>query len=490
MQQLLILSVVVGYFLLLLLVSHFVSRGADNSTFFVGNRKMPWPIVSIAMICAPISGVTFISVPGMVLSSGYTYLQMCLGFIVGYFVIATVLLPVFYKNRIFSIYSYLETRFCDSAYKSGAWMFLVSKILGTSVRFFVICAMLQFLVFEPMGVPFPATVVVTLMLVWLYTVKGGVKAVIWTDLLKCCVLIASVGFSIYILSDALYLRWTNIPELLANHSTTRILNFDDPMDGTYFWKQFLAGVFLVVAMTGLDQDMMQHALSCRDARSSMKNMILSSFMQFVVISLFLFLGTLMVVYAEQHDVAMPEKSDNLFGTIAFHEDLPIVFGVLFVLGLVSSTYSSIGSALTSLTTSFTVDILGGHKKYDSSELVKKRRLIHAAMATVMAAVIITFYYASQQSAINAVFMLASFTYGPILGLFMFGLFSSRRVVSPLIPAVCIGAPVLSWCLQWWLLQSFNYQTGFELLLINASITIIGLYVLSLRSESKMISDNA
>ena len=450
---------------------------------------MPWPIVAIAMVCAPISGVTFISVPGMVVAKGYTYLQMCLGFIVGYFVIATVLLPIFYKNRIVSIYSYLDTRFGGSAYKSGAWMFLISKILGTSVRFFVICTVLQLLVFEPFGIPFPVTVLVTLALIWLYTVKGGVKAVIWTDLLKCTCLVVSVGLCVWLVGDTLGLGFKDITDVVRGHSTARIFNFDDPMDDTYFWKQFVAGIFLVVAMTGLDQDMMQHALSCRDAKSSMKNMILSSFMQFLVISLFLFLGTLLIMYSEANNVALPEKSDNIFAMVAFHEGLPIAVGVLFILGLVSATYSSIGSALTSLTTSFTLDIMQSHRKYDADLLSRKRRTIHAAIASVMAMVIIFFYYLSRQDAISAVFTLASYTYGPILGLFVFGIFTKRDVSSRWIPMVCVLSPVICWVVQWWLRRAFMYETGFELLLMNAAFTIIGLAAFSTSADRSFVREN-
>lgn len=489
-RSLLILVVIGVYLLALLLVSHFASRGADSSTFFVGNRKMPWPIVAIAMICAPISGITFISVPGMVMTKGYTYLQMCLGFIAGYLVIATVLLPVFYRYRAVSIYSFLETRFGNSTYKTGAWMFLISKILGTSVKFFVICIMLQMLVFDAFSIPFPVTVAVTIAMIWFYTVRGGVKAVIWTDLLKCTCLIVSVALCIYFIADSLHLGWGNLIDTIGEHPNSQMFNFDRPMEESYFWKQFIAGVFMVVAMTGLDQDMMQHALSCRDARSSMKNMIVSSVMQFVVITLFLFLGTLLLVYAESSAVELPEKSDSLFATVAFHDGLPVAVGILFILGLVSATYSSIGSALTSLTTSFTVDVMEAHRKLGAEELSKKRKTIHTVIAAVMALSILAFYYLSRQDAISAVFTLASYTYGPILGLFAFGLFSQREVNSRWLPAVCIASPVFCWFLQWGASRLLEYETGFELLLVNAAFTIIGLLALSTASGKSVTEQNA
>ena len=483
-QPLVIVIVIVAYFLLLLGVSHIVAKGADNSTFFTGNRHMPWPIVAIAMICAPISGVTFISVPGMVVSKGYSYLQMCLGFIVGYFIISQVLIPIFYKNRVISIYSYLEQRFGKTTYKTGAWLFLASKILGTAVRFFVICTVLQLLVFEPLSLPFPVTVIVTLTLIWLYTVKGGVKTVIWTDLLKCGFLILSVALCIYFVVDSMDISLKEFPALLSNHSSVEIFNFNNPNSDTYFWKQFIGGIFLVIAMTGLDQDMMQHPLSCKDARSSRKNMILSSFLQCFVISLFLMLGTFLMIYAENNTISLPDKSDDLFATIAFHEGLPLIVGILFILGLVSATYSSIGSALTSLTTSYTLDIAEGGKKYNPEELAKKRKYIHAWIAGVMAVVIIIFYYLSHEDAISAVYTLASYTYGPILGLFTVGLFTKWQPSSRLIPLVCLLSPLFAWGIKWLALNYFDYIIGYELLLINAAFTIGCLRLLSLSGSRK------
>lgn len=477
-QPLLILLIIVGYFLLMAGVSHIVSRKADNSTFFSGNRKMPWPLVAMAMICAPISGVTFISVPGMVVTKGYGYLQMCLGFIVGYMVIATVLLPVFYRNNVVSVYSYLGKRFGEGAHRTGAWMFLISKVLGTAVRLFIICAVLQVLVFEPVGISFPVTVILTLTLVWFYTVKGGVKTVIWTDMLKCVCLIGTVVFCIICLIKNLGLNMSDIAGLFGEHHTAHIFNFNQPREESYFWKQFIAGVFMVVAMTGLDQDMMQHALSCRDARSSAKNMITSSVMQFVVIALFLFLGTLLVVYSENVGLQLPEKSDSLFATVAFHDDLPLAFGILFVLGMVAATYSSAGSALTSLTTSYTLDICHADRRFEGSRLATQRKIIHAVIAAIMALIIVVFYYVSHQDAISAVFTLASYTYGPILGLFAFGLFTKRKVNSHLIPILCLVAPILCLFMSWGYKHFFDYDIGFELLIINAAFTIIGLYIVS------------
>ena len=473
-----IIITIAAYFMLLMGISWFASRGSDNSTFFNGNRQAPWGLVAFAMIGAAISGVTFISVPGMVVHKGYAYLQMVLGFIVGYFAIAYVLVPLFYKRNLISIYGYLEERFGQKTYKTGAWFFFVSKMLGAAVRFFVVCAVLQILVFGPLHIPFEFNVIVTIALIWLYTVQGGVKTLIWTDTLKSFCLIMSVILCIYFVATNLGYGFSDTVKAITGHHTSRMFFFDNPMEGTYFWKQFLAGVFMAIATNGLDQDMMQRNLACKDSRQSQKNMIVSGITQFFVIALFLMLGTLLVLFMEQKGIEIPEKTDNIFGIVATHSDIPVVVGILFVLGLISAAYSAAGSALTSLTTSFTVDILGAHKKQEDRQLTRTRKFVHVGMSAIMGLVIIAFYYLSEEDAISAVYTLASYTYGPILGLFVFGLFGRRPVRDRLVPAVCILAPALSWVTQWALRTYVGYETSFELLLINAAYTIIGLLLLS------------
>lgn len=482
-QPLLIILIIGLYFMALLLVSHLTSKGATNSTYFTGNRNMAWPIVALAMITAPISGVTFISVPGMVIGKGYSYLQMCLGFVVGYFLIGWVLVPLFYKHNIISIYSYLENRFGRPAYKTGTWLFLISEVLGIGVRFLVVCIVLQVLVFEPLGLPFAINVSLTMFLIWLYTAKGGVKAVIWSDTVKSICLITSVVICFGYISNKLGFSFKDLPGEIMGHSSSRVFFFDNFMESSYFWKQFLTGVFIVVAMTGLDQDMMQRILACKDYKSSRKNLAVSGIMQFIVISMFLALGTVMAIYMERHNIPVPEKSDEIFATVAYHEEMPLIVSVLFILGLVSASYSSVGSALTSLTTSFTVDILEGTKKYEEKELKRKRKFVHAGMAIVMAAVILLCYYLSEQDAITALFTLASYTYGPILGLFAFGLFTKRKVNVRRVAFICILSPVLSWIIGWTAKTYLDYQTGYELFLLNALITFTGLSLLPGRSEN-------
>lgn len=489
-HPLIVIITIAAYFALLFLVSYFASRGSDNSTFFTGNRKAPWPIVAFAMIGAAISGVTFISVPGMVAAKGYAYLQMVLGFIVGYFCIAFVLVPLFYKKNLISIYGYLEDRFGRSTYRTGAWFFFLSKILGASVRFFVVCAVLQLLVFSPLHIPFVFNVIVTIALIWLYTVQGGVKTLIWTDTLKSFCLIMSVILCIYFVATNLGYSFGELTAAVSGHHTSRMFFFDNPKEGTYFWKQFIAGVFMAIATNGLDQDMMQRNLACKDPRESRKNMIVSGITQFFVIALFLVLGTLLVIYIDSKQIAMPEKSDELFGLVALDHDMPLIVGILFVLGLVSAAYSAAGSALTSLTTSFTVDILSAHKKKDEKELTRIRKGVHVGMSALMGLVIIIFYYVSNQDAISAVYTLASYTYGPILGLFVYGLFWKKPVRDKLVPLVCIAAPCLSWCLQYILNHLWGYETSFELLLMNAFFTVAGMMLLSVGHKRVPVTEKA
>lgn len=478
MSPITVIICIAAYFAALLLIGRLAARGSSDSTFFTGDRRAPWPIVAVAMVGAAISGVTFISVPGMVAAKGYAYLQMVLGFIVGYIVIAAVLVPLFYRKGLVSIYGYLGERFGSGSYRAGAWLFIISKMTGAAVRFFVVCAVIQLLVCDPLGVPFEANVVATLMLVWLYTAGGGVKSLIWTDFLKSLCLVGSVGLCIWFVASRLGIGLPDIAAAVSAHPTARIFYFDNPMEATYFWKQFVAGIFMAIATNGLDQDMMQRHLACTDSVASRKNMIVSGVMQFFVIGLFLVLGTLLLLYADAAGIERPERSDDLFGLVASHSEMPAIVGILFIIGLVAAAYSAAGSALTSLTTSMTVDILRAPERMQPSGVTATRRMVHIAMTAVMALVIIAFYHISNDDAISAVYTLASYTYGPILGLFAFGLASKRRVADRFVPAVCIAAPILSWLTQWGLRELFGYSTGFELLLINAAITMLGLTMAS------------
>lgn len=471
-----IIATIVGYFILLFLISWFATRKSDSKDALTGGNKAQWFLVAIAMIGAPISGVTFISVPGMVLGKGFSYLQMVLGFLVGYFVIAYVLIPLFYKRHLVSIYGYLEERFGSDTHKTGAWFFFISKMLGAAVRFYVVCVTLQLLVFDSLGIPFILNVVVTTALIFLYTLQGGVKTVIWTDTLKSFCLVGSVVLCIYFIAKGLGYDFGEMCKAVAGDESSRIFFFDNPKEGTFFWKQFVAGIFMAIAMTGLDQDMMQRTLASPNAKESQKGMIVSGVIQIFVIALFLILGTLLSMYAKSKGMALPEKSDELFGSVIWSDGIPVIAGIFFIIGLIAAAYSAAGSALTSLTTSFTVDILNANKKQDEKKLSSTRKLVHVAMAVCMGIVIIVFYFLSNSDAISAVYSIASYTYGPILGLFAYGMMCKTGVKDKMVPIVCIVAPILSWFIQYWLKQQFDYTIGFELLLLNAALTMLGLFI--------------
>ena len=475
-----VLATIAFYFVLLFIISWITGRKTDNAGFFTGNRKSPWYMVAVAMIGASISGVTFISVPGAVLAGGYSYMQMVLGFFVGSVIVAFVLIPMFYKMNLMSIYGYLENRFGLSSYRTGAWFFFVSKMLGASVRFFVVCVVLQTLVFEPLNMPFTLNVILTVALIWLYSFQGGVKSLIWTDSLKTFCLVLSVVCCIVYIAKSLGLGLFELPSAVADHPTSKIFFFDDPNDGHYFWKQFIAGVFMVIATTGLDQDLMQRTLSCKNFRESQKNMIVSSFIQIFVIGLFLVLGTLLYMYAGDN---LPMKDgkvvgDALFGDVAWSEGFPVFIGVIFIIGLIAAAYSAAGSALTALTTSFTVDILKANEKQGEKDLTLTRKLVHIIMSLLMVIVIVVFYELNDDSAINAVYNLAAYTYGPILGMFVFGLATKKPVRDRWVPVVCVASPIICYVLQTNSEAWFGgWQISFELLIINALVTVAGLCLL-------------
>ena len=481
MNPLTILIVIACYFALLFFISYIAGRKADNAGFFSGNRSSNWLLVAMSTIGAAISGVTFVSVPGMVATSGWAYMQMVLGFTVGQIVIAYVLIPLYYKFNLTSIYQYLQQRFGMSTYKSGAWLFFVSKMLGASVRLFVVGEVLQLLVFGPLGVPFWVNAIFTVLIVYLCTFKGGVKSLIWTDLLKTCCLILSVALCIYFVLRA----GVNIDGWTSSHMT-RTFFFDNPKEGTYFWKQFLAGIFLVIATTGLDQDLMQRTLSCKNPRESQKNLIVGALMQIVVIGLFLFLGFLLYSYANQMGVALinaegtPLKGDDVFPFLATGNYFPVIVGILFIIGFIAAAYSAAGSALTALTTSFTVDILN---KENDSNLTKVRTSVHIGMAVLMAVCIYVIHMLNNDSVIQTVYKVASYTYGPLLGMFCFGIFTKRQVRDRWIPIAVILAPVITWVIDVNSAVWFNgYVFSHERLILNALLTFVGMVCLIKRNK--------
>ena len=480
MNPSIILITVVAYFILLFGISWFAGRKADNQGFFVGNRKSKWGIVAIATMGSFISGVTFVSVPGMVGVKNFSYLQMVMGFVVGQFIIAFVLVPLFYRMHLVSVYQYLENRFGIKSYKTGAWFFFISKMLGASVRLFLVCLTLQLLVFEPLHLPFILNVVLTVFLVWLYTFRGGVKSIIWTDVLKSLCLILSVALSIYFIANQLDMNFTQMIKSISDSDMSQVFFFDDANDKRFFWKQFLAGVFTMIATTGLDQDMMQRNLSCQNYRDSQKNMMVSIVAQFFINLLFLMLGVLLYEFAAR--VGIDATGDSLFPAVATSSFLPLIVGILFIVGLFSSAYSAAGSALTALTTSFTIDILAADKKIEAGNVdnyvSRVRKHVHIAMAILMGIVIFVFGLFNNSSVVDAVYVLASYTYGPILGLFAFGILMKKKVRDHYVPLVAILSPILCFILSSNSETLFGgYQFSYELLIFNALFTFLGLCML-------------
>ena len=478
LSPLAVILTMLGWFVLIFGVSLLASRGVRNSgDFFNGGRKAPWWVVAIAMIGAPMSGVTYVSVPGMVGTDGaaMSYMQMVAGFLVGYIIIAFVLIPVFYRKNMVSIYQYLEDRFGSAPHKTGAWFFFISKLLGASVRLFVVCITLQLMVFGPLGLPFIVNALVCMVIVLAYTFRGGMKSVLWTDTLKTVCMTVTIVLTIVLIAKDLGLDASGTVETIKGNGMSRIFFFDDPNHPRFFWKQFLSGVFTVIAMTGLDQDLMQRTLSSRNASESRKNMIIGGVMQVPVVFMFLCLGVLLYTYAAQRGIS--ESGDLIFPAVATGGSLPSFVGVLFVLGLVSCAFSAGGSALTALTTSFTADIIGTDGKSEET-ITSIRKKVHLVISALMVLCIWAFYLLNTKSAIDAVYKLASYTYGPILGMFAFGLCCKRKVREKWVPLVAVLAPILSYVLQAHSEQWFGgYRFSYELILVNALLTVAGMCLL-------------
>ena len=476
MNGIYILLTILLYFGMLLLVARLTGRHSDNDAFFRGNRRSPWYIVSFGMIGASLSGVTFVSVPGMVRGIDMTYMQTCFGFFIGYLIIAHVLLPLYYRLNLTSIYTYLGDRIGKHAYKTGASFFLLSKIIGAAARLYLVCLILQHYVFDAFHIPFAATVIGIVLLIWLYTRRSGIRTIVWTDSLQTLCLLLALGLILYEVSGQLNLDFPGLVHAIRENEHSRIFVFDDWHSKQNFFKQFFSGIFITIVMTGLDQDMMQRNLSCKNFKDSQKNMITSVISQFFVILLFLMLGVLLYIFAGNQGIQV-EKSDELFPLIATGNYFPAIVGILFIIGLISSAYSAAGSALTALTTSFTVDILGT-KGRTEEEIVKIRKRVHIGMAVIMGITIFVFNLLNNTSVIDAVYILASYTYGPILGLFAFGIFMKQQVRDKYIPLVAILSPILCFILQKNSEAWFNgYQFSYELLIFNALFTFIGLCLL-------------
>lgn len=474
MDPKLILIVLTSYFALLFLISWFTSKNVSKDTFFTGDRQSPWFLVAFGMIGASLSGVTFISVPGEVGNSSFHYFQVVLGYTLGYFVIAKVLLPLYYRLNLVSIYAYLEERFGFWSYKTGAFFFILSRTLGSSIRVFLVAGVLQLILFDNWGIPFWTTVLITVSLIWLYTFKGGIKTVVWTDTLQTLFLLLAVVLSIYLIGrDLGLLSIKQFVATIADDPRSEIFNWDWK-SGTNFFKQFASGAFITIVMTGLDQDMMQKNLTCRNIGDAQKNMFWFTIILVVVNLLFLSLGILLYLYAESKGIPIPTKSDDLYPLLATSYFSQFV-GVVFILGIVAAAYSSADSTLTALTTSFCYDFLEIEKRYPIDKQVSVRQKVHVGFTALMFLVILMFKWINDQSVINSVFIIAGYTYGPLLGLYAFGLFTKWKVKDKFVPYLAVSAPIVAFLIsdnsQKFL---WGYKFGFEVLILNGILMFTGL----------------
>ncbi len=465
------------YFAFLMLIAHLTAKKASNQDYFIGSRQSPWPVVAFGMIGASLSGVTFISVPGWVGGSQFSYFQMVLGYILGYVVVAQVLLPLYYRGGYTTIYTYLKERFGWHAHKTGSAFFLLSRLVGCAFRLYLVALILHTFMLSHFGLPFWLTALISIAMIWAYTVKGGIKTIVWSDTLQTTfMIIAALGALLFLASNLgeCFSVGSGLQQMMDS-SFSQIFFFNDGWaDSQNFYKQFLSGILIVIVMTGLDQDMMQKNLSCKNLRASQKNMYVFVVILVAVNFLFLLVGAGLYLYADAFQIALPDKADLLFPTIALNH-FPVELAIVFVLGLLASAYSSADSALTSLTTSFYHDILDRDENQDP----RQRQLIHLGFSLLVVTLVVVFYYLMQTNAIDALLKAASYTYGPLLGMFAFGIFSKRHPNDHLIPWIAITAPILSWLLAnygtAWL---GGYQFGYEILLINGTVVYLGMLLTS------------
>lgn len=475
----LILLTVILYFAALMGFSRLTAhRNANNETFFRANRRSPWYMVAFGMVGASISGITFVSVPGMTMRIDMTYIQTCIGFILGYFVIAFVLLPVYYRLNLTTIYTYLQGRLGERSYKTGAWFFLVSKMTGAAVRFYVVCIILQRFVFDAIGVPFVVTVVGMTLLIWLYTRRGGIKTLVWTDSFQTTCMFAALILIIYNVVGQLGMSMPDAVRAIAADSHSRMFVMDDFFSTQNFWKQLFSGAFIAIVMTGLDQDMMQKNLTCKSLREAQKDMCTYGFAFVPANLLFMFLGVLLIYLAQRQGMAIPASGDELLPMFAATGQLGTTVVVLFTIGVVAASFSSADSAMTALTTSFCVDICGRHGDE------RLRRRVHLGMAAMFVVLILLFRLINSTSVIDAIYVLCSYTYGPLLGLFAFGLLTHRGVADRAVPFIAVASPLLCFALDTTVQAATGYKFGYELLMLNGLITFIGLWLSGMHKKKK------
>ena len=484
LSPILIIFILVLYFSILIFIGKITSFNSSDDSFFLGERKSPWYVVAYGMIGATLSGITFLSVPGWVAEKEFFYMQMVLGYVPGYIFVAYVLMPIYYDMKLYSIYEYLNERFGYYTHKSGAGYFFLSRLLGASLRLYLVALVLQSLLFNQIGIPFSITTLLTILLIWLYTYRGGIKTIIWTDTLQTSFMILTVIVCLFILFKAL--DYSSITESInSNNLNLGIFCWTNFNNDFNFFRSFFAGMFIAIAMTGLDQDMMQKNLSCKNLKEAQKNMLWFSVILVIVNILFLYLGALLYQYADLNNIIT--RGDTLFVDVIKYGELGIFVGVLFLLGLMSAAYSSADSALTSLTTCLYVDFLGLEKDFQKERLISKRTSIHILVSVLLFAVILTVNQLNNNSIISTLFLLASFTYGPLLGLFMFGLFTTRKVVDRLVPIVVVLAPLFSYILYRYDVQIFNgFDFGPDLLIVNGLITCFLLLLISNKENKSVI----
>jgi len=477
-----ILAIVLLYFLLLLGIAFYTSRGANNETFFIGQKKSNWLLVAYGMIGTSLSGVTFMSVPGEVNAKGFAYMQVVIGYFIGYLVVAFVLLPLYYRLNLTSIYSYLQNRFGNTSYKTGASFFLLSRTLGASIRIYLVLIVLQHFLLDSLGIPFAVSVFVILLMILLYTFNGGVKTIVWTDTLQTTGMILALLITIYLITSELNFSFGSLMSAISAKGYTTVFQTGDWKAGNFFIKQILGGAFVTITMTGLDQEMMQKNISVKNIGDSQKNMLLFSVILVVVNLLFLILGAALYIFLEAKGISFPAKTDETFSTVALNY-LPPVAGLVFIIGLVSALFPSADGALTALTSSFCIDILGIKDRTDWNEeqKLKTRRMVHISITVLFLLLILLYQRVIEASVISTILKVAGYTYGPLLGLFAFGILTKRKLQEKMVPAICVLSPAICWVLAQNSAAWFNgYQFGFELLAVNGLITFIGLLSISKR----------
>tara|TARA_S200000501_G_scaffold184031_1_gene173306 strand:+ start:330 stop:1793 length:1464 start_codon:yes stop_codon:yes gene_type:complete len=482
MNSILILGIIGVYFLSLFAISQLTKGRSDSRTFFSGNRNSKWYIVAFGMVGASLSGITFISVPGDVGILNFTYFQVVLGYLVGYFIVAYLLLPIYYKKGLTSIYEFLGDRFGIYSHKTGAFFFFVSRVLGASFRLFLVAIVLQEFIFDQWGIPFEITVTFSILLIWIYTFQGGINTVIWTDTIQTFFMILSVLVSIFFITNSFGQTFFEFLDSKFYLEKSQVFIFDDFYNKNYFIKSFLGGMFITICMTGLDQDMMQKNLTCKNLNDAQKNMIVFSFVLVCVTFVFLILGSILFKYIEINDILIPNlngrpNTDLLFPLVAFSGDFGIILPIIFLIGLIAAAYSSADSALTSLTTSFCVDFLN-IEQYNQKKQNKIRVITHVSMSIVLLITIVIYKNLLSTSVIDSLLIIAGFTYGPLLGLFSFGIFTNHKIHDKFSVIVCLLSVVFTTLIFYDPLSIFNkYQIGYELLPINGLITFLGLFLI-------------